>query len=521
MANKRLSMRKVKEILRLVYEKGFSQEQAALACNSSKGAVWTVLKKARAAALLSWADVEHHGEDELEAKLYGPVVERRSGKALPDWKWVHQELRQKHVTRVLLWEEYGEANAGKETLGLSQFCEIYAAWRKSLDLVMRQTHVPGERAFMDFAGDTITVNAPGGAFQAHLFVSVLGMSNYTFAHAFENEKRASWLGGHALAFEYFGGVPELVVPDNPKTIVHKAHRYEPDLNPEYIELARHYGTAIMPARVAKPRDKAKVEAGVLLAERWIYAALRRREFLSLAELNEAIGILLDKLNAKPFKKMDGSRASVFAAHEAATLKPLPPTRFQTPAWTIAKVGPDYHVDVEGHFYSVPYRFRGQRVRVRYTDTSVEVFLKDERIATHARSHARGRNTWVLEHLPRAHREYVDWAPSDFQHWAAAIGPSTEQLIEGVLKSRPHPALGFRSAFGILGLAKKHTPALVEAACKRCLSFHGYSYSAVDRVLKGLLREADKAPPRRNSAPTEELHANIRGAAAFRDDEPIH
>jgi transposase len=516
-----MSMRKVKEILRLIYEKDFSQEQAAVACNSSKGSVWNLLKKARAAGLLHWSDVEHHSEVELEARLYGPVTERRSGKVLPDWQWVHQELRHKHVTRALLWDGYCEANSDKETLGLSQYCELYAAWRKSLDLVMRQTHVPGERAFMDFAGDSITVAAPGGTFQARLFVSVMGMSNFTFAHAFENKKRASWLAGHALAFEYFGGVPDLVVPDNPRSIVHKANRYEPDLNPEYVELARHYGTAIMPARVARPRDKAKVEAGVLLAERWILAALRHRVFRSLAELNEAVGVLLEKLNSKPFKKLDGTRASVFATSEAPALKPLPPARFQTPAWANAKVAPDYHVDVQGHFYSVPYRFRGQRVRVRYTDSSVEIFLKNERIATHARSHKRGHNTWVLDHLPRAHREYVDWAPSDFQHWAAAIGPSTEQLIETVLKSRPHPALGFRSAFGILGLAKKHTAALVESAYARRLTFHGYSFTAVDRTLRGLLREAGKAPPRRNSAPTEETHVNIRGAAAFRDDEPVH
>jgi transposase len=520
-ANKRMSMRKIKEILRLIYEKGFSQEQAAVACGSSKGAVWTVLRKARSAGLLTWADVEHHGEDELEAKLYGPAVERRSGKVLPDWQWVHQELRRKHVTRVLLWEEYRESNVDKETLGLSQFCELYAAWRKSLDLVMRQNHEPGERAFMDFAGDTVTVDAPGVPFQAHLFVSVMGMSNFTFAHAFENEKRASWLAGHALAFEYFGGVPELVVPDNPKSIVHKAHRYEPDLNPEYVELARHYGTAIMPARVARPRDKAKVEAGVQLAERWILAALRHRVFRSLVELNEAIAVLLEKLNAKPFKKLDGSRASAFARHEAPVLKPLPSTRFQVPAWANAKVAPDYHVEVEGHFYSVPYRFRGQRIRVRYTDISVEVFLKDERIAAHARSHVKGKNTWIPEHLPKSHREYVDWSPADFARWAAAIGPATAQLIEGVLKSRPHPALGFRSAFGILGLAKKHSSALLESACARCLSFHGYSYQAVERTLRGILRDSCKAPPRRNSAPTQELHANIRGAASFRDEDPIH
>lgn len=522
MANKRMSMRKVKEILRLSYEKGYSQEDAARACNSSKGAVWNLLKKAKAAGLLTWPDVEHHSEDELEARLYGPPPERRSGKVTPDWSAVHRELRNKHVTRSLLWEEYREENADKDTLGLSQFCELYAAWRKSLDLVMRQTHEPGERVFMDFAGDTITIHDANGPFEARLFVAVMGMSNFTFAYAFADEKRVSWLTGHALAFEFFGGVPELVVPDNPKQLVHKPNRYEPDLNPEYVELARHYGTAILPARVARPRDKAKVEAGVLLAERWILASLRKRHFHSLVELNEAISVLLEKLNAKPFKKMEGSRASVFAEQEASVLKPLPPTRFEVPKWANVKVAPDYHVDVEGHFYSVPYRFRGQRVRARYTTTTVEVFLKDERIAVHARSQIRGKSTWVLDHLPTSHREYVDWAPDDFARWGAAIGPATEKLIVAILEYRPHPALGFRSAFGVLSLAKKHSKALLETACARCLSFHGYSYSAVERTLRAIVREAaNKSPRRSNSGPTGEMHANIRGQSAFLDDDAIH
>jgi transposase len=343
-------------------------------------------------------------------------------------------------------------------------------------------------------------------------VAVLGASNYTFSEASPDQSLPSWIGSHIHAFEYFKGVPEIVVPDNLKSGVSKACRYEPDLNPAYHEMARHYGTAVIPARAAKPKDKAKVEAGVLVVERWILAALRNRTFFSFGELNEAIGELLERLNTRPFKKLEGSRRSWFEKIERPVLKPLPETPYVLAEWKKARVNIDYHVELEGHYYSVPYLLIHEAVEIRYTRATVEIFFKGRRIASHLRDDHKGRHTTQKEHMPRNHREYLEWTPSRILAWAGTIGEATEKLAETIISRREHPEQGYRSCLGILRLGKLYGQARLEAASRRALAIGAFRYKSVRSILEnGLDREA--LP---ETLPLQAIcHANIRGPDYYR------
>jgi len=315
------------------------------------------------------------------------------------------------------------------------------------------------------------------------------------------------VGAHANAFEFYGGVPEIVVLDNLKSGVTRASRYEPEINATYQEVATHYGTALIPARPYKPRDKAKVEAGVQLAERWIIAVLRHRRFTSLAELNEVIAGLVTRLNDKPFKKLEGSRSSLFAELDQPVLRPLPATRYEFATWKRAKVNIDYHVEVERHYYSVPYQLAGSVVEVRLTSTTVEVFMKSQRVASHLRSYLKGRHVTEPAHMPDSHRRYLDWTPGRIVGWAEKNGPSTALFVEGLLQSRPHPEQGFRSALGVMRLAKKYSPERLEAACERALQLKSFSYKSVESMLSHGL---DQRPLRAASPRAHVAHHNIRG-----------
>jgi transposase len=509
-------MRKTKEVLRLRFELGLGQRQIARACAISQGAVHNYLKKA-AAAGLGWPLPEGWGEQRLEETLFGnhQPVERRP-RTLPDFASLHEQRQQhRHLTRQLLWEEYRQAHP--DGYGYSRFCELYQRWRKKQDVVLRQEHPPGEKGFLDWAGATISIydRHTGAAEQASLFVMVLGASNYTYAEATRDQQMAAWLGCHTNAFAYFGGVPRLLVPDNTRTGVSRACRYDPDLNPTYQELAMHYSVGVVPARPYRPRDKAKAEVGVQVAERWIIAALRHRKFFSLEELNRAIRELLERLNHRPFKKRQGSRASLFTSLERGALRPLPAERFDLSQWSRARVNIDYHIAFESNFYSVPYSLVHELVEVRATVSTLEIFHRGQRVASHLRGTGRGRAFTQNEHRPKSHQAHLEWTPSRMVHWAEQIGPHTARLFERILSEKPHPEMGYRSCLGIIRLAEQYSSARMEAAAQRAVETGACRYQSVKSILQNSL---DTQPlPQLPSLPPSSAHDNIRGAAYFSEE----
>jgi transposase len=495
----KLSMRKYTEVLRLRFELDLSQDQIARSCSISQGSVSNCLKHARAAGI-SWPLPESWDEARLEEALFGhPLRRYETRRPTPDFARLHQELQShRHLTLELRWEEYRQSHP--HGYGYSRFCELYHRWRRRLDVVLRQDHKAGEKLFVDYAGDTIPIHDPKGGptRQASIFVAVLGASNYTYAEATWSQGLEDWLGAHVRAFEFLGSVPRLVIPDNAKTGVSRACRYEPDLNPAYQEMARHYSVGVLPARPYKPRDKAKVESGVLVVERWIVAALRHRKFFSLAELNSAIRELLEKLNQKPFRKREGSRATRFAELDRPALQPLPSERFQLHHGTQARVNLDDHVQFDRHFYSVPYPLTGQRV------------------ASHARSHQPYKATTVNEHRPKSPQQHLAWPPSRLLNWAKTVGPATAQLFAEILKSKPPPEMGYRSCLGILRLGPRYAAERLEAAAQRALWTGACSYHSVKSILeRSLDRPALDEPP--SSTPL--AHENLRGASYFASRSP--
>lgn len=417
-------MRKLREVLRLRYELKLGYQQIGRSCSIAVSTVHKYLKRAEASGV-RWPLPEDWDEARLEAVLFpGPepaAVEEPSARTPPDLAAIHEELQKnKHVTLQLLWEEYRRANP--EGYRYSRFCYLYQRWRSKLDVVLRQEHKAGEKMFVDWAGATIPVydRHTGAVWQASLFVAALGASSYTWAEATRDQQMEAWLKAHVHAFEHFQGIPELAVPDNCKTGVTKAHRYDPDLNPTYYNFAQHCGFAILPARPRKPRDKAKVESAVQVTQRWIVAALRHRKFFSLEDLNLAIRELLGKLNHRPFRKKDGTRASVWEAIDKPALKPLPREPFDLSEWCRARVNIDYHVAFDANFYSVPYNLVHEVVEVRSTPTTVEILHKGSRVASHLRSRERNKAVTIHEHRPKSHREHLEWSPSRMVRWAETI-----------------------------------------------------------------------------------------------------
>ena len=505
-------MRKIREILRLKYECGRSNRDIGQSCGIGSSTVSEYLQRVRMAGL-AWPLPEGLSDQALEQRLFPPPISRDTARLLPDFHEIHNELQSRRgVTLNLLWQEYKEQHP--DGYQYSWFCQHYRAWSARLDVVMRHEHRAGEKLFVDYAGQTREVVDPitGAIRQAQIFVAVLGASNYTYAEATWSQQIEDWIGSHVRALAFFGGVPEAIVPDNLKSGVNKACRYEPDINPTYHDLARHYQTVVLPARVRKPRDKAKAEAGVLLVERWILARLRKHTFFSLAELNREITRLLQRLNTHPFKKLPGSRQSCFAQLDRPALKPLPPVPYELARWKKATVHLDYHVEVEGHYYSVPYRLVKKQVDIRYTATTVECLYLGERVASHPRLDQRGRHTTIKEHMPIQHQQYQEWTPARFIRWAATIGPETARLTETLLANRAHPQQAYRSLLGILRLAKSYDKSRLEAACSRALRINALSYRSIESILKsGLDRTALPEAPA-NGPPVE--HDNIRGAAYY-------
>jgi transposase len=513
-------MRKIKEILRLKFELGLKDRAIARSCSIPRSSVSNYITRAQAAGL-SWPlprDMDDATVEKLLFPTVAPSPERRQLQR-PDFPIMHAELqRHRHLTLQLLWMEYKENNPNGYQY--SRFCELYSRWAHKLDIVLRQEHRAGERLFVDHAGPTVSVldRETGEMREASIFVAVLGASNYTYAEATWKRDLPSWIGSHTRTLEFLQGVPTVIVPDNWKAGVQEACYYEPDLNPTYRDFADHYGTVIIPARVRKPRDKAKVENGVLVVERWILAALRHRTFFTLSGLNEAIRELLVKLNERKFRKLDTTRAKLFEELERPALKPLPAEPFTFAEWKKARVHPDYHIEIERHYYSVSYRLIGEKVEARFSETVVEIFYKGKRITTHARSFAEGKHTTRPEHRPKKHQDLA-WTSSRLTDKGKAIGPSTVSVLERIMQTRKYPELGYRSCMGVLRLAKGFTNERLEAACRRALVMNVCSYQSIKSILKKGLDRQDLEPPA-VPAVHAEVHVNVRGADYYRERKEV-
>jgi transposase len=504
-------MRTIKEVLRLRWETGLSQREISISCRIARSTVADYVLRAQAAGL-SWPLPEELDEEALERLLFPPPLSALTCRPLPDWSTIHEELRGKGVTLGLLWQEYRERHP--DGYHYSQFCARYHEWAKTIEPVLRQQYVAGEKLFVDYAGQTVPIvdRQSGEIREAQIFVAVSGATNYTYAEATWTQGLADWIGAHRRGFEFMQGVHALLIPDNTKSGVTSPCFYDPELNRTYQKLAEHYGTAVLPARVRRPRDKAKVEAGVQGVERWLLARLRHRSLFSLAELNEALRALLLEYNRRPFQKLEGCREALFLRLEQPLLKPLPAQPYEYAEWRKARVSIDYHVEVDRHYYSVPYQLLRAQVEVCLTARTVEILHKGKRVASHVRSFAAGRHTTVLAHMPRHHREYVDWSPERLSRWAQQTGAATAAVVEQIMAARAHPVQGYRACLGILRLGKLHTPARLEAACARALALNALSYKSIKAILSHGLDSQPLPPTNVRHIPIQ--HAHIRGAGYY-------
>jgi len=509
MATERLSMRKIREILRQKWVLACSHRQVAASLSVSLGTVTGVLRRATHAGL-DWPQVQQLPDDTLEARLYGAAPPGGRGRPVPDCAYLHTERKKPGVTLELLHLEYLEQHP--DGYRYTRFCDLYRRWLKRRGLSMRQVHRAGEKCFVDYAGTKprIIDATTGEVIEVELFVAVLGASNYTYAEATRTQQVPDWIASHQRAFQFFGGVTMAIVPDQLKSGVVVPCRYEPGVQRTYDEFAQHYGTVILPARPAKPRDKAKVEAGVLVATRWILARLRHETFFSLAALNARIAELLADLNARPMRLYRASRRALFEQLDQPALRPLPAEAFVYSDWKIgARVNIDYHIELHGHYYSVPSALLHEHVDACLTATTVEIFHRGQRIAAHRRSTVRGHHTTDPAHMPKAHRQHLEWSPSRLIDWARTIGTQTAALVQAILADRPHPEQGYRSCLGILRLAKRYGPERLDAACARAVAVEARSYRHVDSILKhGLDRlTPPAASPQLTLTP---VHEHVRG-----------
>jgi transposase len=502
-------MRKIKEVLRLKWAHEQSNRHIAKSCSISHSTVADYVLRAKLAGL-SWP-LDPDLDDAAIENLLFPATDKQATekRQMPDLEYLYREMKKKSVTLQLLWYEYKQANP--DGYQYSQFCNLYRQWVKKLDLTLKQEHRAGEKLFIDYAGQTVSIVDPktGEITEAQIFVATLGASNYTFAEASLAQDLPSWIKSHIHAFEFFGAIPEILVPDNLKAGITNPCRYEPDINPTYQDLAEHYDTTVIPARSRKPRDKAKVESAVLVAERWILAALRNHTFFSLAELNTAIAAKLQDLNNRKFQKLDATRRELFETIDKPALKPLPSRPYEYAEWKKARVNIDYHIEIDRHYYSVPYQLVKEQVDVRITSSALEVLFKNKRVASHPRDYRQGSFTTLTEHMPKSHKRYLDWTPSRIIRWAEKNGPKTQKLVTRILDSRSHPEQGFRSCLGIMRLGKRYSSERLEAACERVLLINAYSYKSVESILKkGLDQQPFLFDQIENDQPLN--HHNIRG-----------
>ena len=498
---RRINMRKIRDVLRLKLEARLSHERTAAALQISKGVVTKYLTLATAAGL-DWNQIQALDDTALHNRMLGSP-QRVSGFVQPDYGRIHQELRRKGMTLMLLWEEHGAQHADQAIHSYSQFCENYRRYAKTLKRSMRQIHRAGEKLFIDYAGPTVGL-IDGN--RAHIFVAALGASSYTFACATPRETMADWLGATAQALRFMGGVPQLIVPDNPKALIANADRYEPRANETVHDFARHYGTSFLPARPYHPQDKGKVESAVQVVERWILMRLRHQKFATVDDVNEAITPLLEQLNAKAFQKLPGSRASAFAQLDAPALQSLPAQTWELAVYKTVRVHIDQHVEFEGHRYSVPQSLVGQVLEARVTAHTVELLHRGQRVASHLRCAHKGGFTTVPEHLSAAHRAHLEWTPERLIHWGNSIGIATGALVTRLLETRKHPEHGYRACLGLLALAKRFTRPRLEAACVVALELGTTNSTHVRDILVNGRDQVQPITPEWTSP----QHAHVRG-----------
>lgn len=523
MSMPRITMKKLREVLRLKFDLKLSNREIANMLNISSSTVSlyvTTFKRKET----SWSQANSLGDIELN-KLLFPVkyLDPKRTFAKPNFKYIHKELKRKGVTLQLLWEEYYDMHKD-HSYSRTQFCVLYQGWSRKLNISMRQRHKAGDKLFIDYAGQTIPIVDinTGEIKKAQIFIAVLGASNYTYAEATWSQSLPDWIGSHVRAFEYFGGVVALLVPDNLRSGIDKACRYEPDANPLYADMVSYYGTAVLPARPYKPKDKAKAEVGVQIIERWILARLRNHKFFSLTELNHEITKLLSIANNKPFKKLPGTRLSQFEAIDKPALRPLPAQPYIYSDFKKTRLWLDYHVEVDGHYYSAPYQLIKEMLEVRMTENTIEIFHNNQRIASHIRNYRKGTHTTINEHMPTKHQKHMQWTPGRFLNWAKSIGPQTLILTKHILEKKEHPEQGYRACLGLLNLARTYSKERLESGCNRANFYQIYTRRCVSNILKEGL---DKQPlPVNDNEPKNLTHENIRGPSYFahnnNDDEDI-
>ncbi|HVZ36652.1 MAG TPA: IS21 family transposase [Polyangiaceae bacterium] len=512
MPNERISMSKLKQLIEL-QTSNLSVRELARALGLLIGAVSKYLRAVRAAGIQA-AEAEKLSETELELRVFGPAAPVKPATLVaPDCAWIHSELkRHRHVTLQLLWEEYAQAH-GAAAYRRSAFCAIYRRWEKRLKRSMRQRHFAGEKLFIDYAGSTVPIWGHSGeeSFRAQLFVSALGASGYAYAEATRTQQLPDWLGSHVRALEFYGAAPTIFVPDNPRVGVTKADRYEPQLQRSYEELAAHYQAVIIPARPYRPKDKSRAELTVLLVCRWILARLRHQRFFSLEELNAAIRPLLTELNERAFQRLPGSRRSVFETLDRPAMRALPSTAYVYGEWKERTVAFDYHVDIERHYYSVPHALVGHSVWARFSANTVEVFFRNERVASHVRSYQRGAHTTLPEHMPKSHRAHAEWSPKRLIQWGASIGANTAGIVEHLLRSKPHPEQGYRACLGLLALAREYGEARLETASALAIRLGSPTRKSVKSILES---GRDLRPTTTELALELPAHGNVRGPGYY-------
>ena len=504
-------MRKIKTILRLHYESKLSQRQIARSVELSVGVINKYLS--RAASLgLSWPLPAEYEDEVTLLKLLQPAPQAPTIAlgAVINFPAIHRELRRKSVTLQLLWEEHNSKTL--RPISYNHFCLLYRAWKKTQPKSMRQTHKAGDKIFVDYAGPTIEIIDPdtGEIRRAQIFVGILGASNYTYAEATWTQQLPDWISSHRRMLEFFGGVPALIVPDNLRSGISKACRYEPEVNPTYADFIDYYGTAVLPARPYKPKDKAKAENAVLIVERWIMARLRNEIFSGLAQLNKAISNLVSDLNSRPFKKMPGSRISTFEDIEKSALRPLPAHPYEYKHYKKARVHIDYHIELEQHYYSVPYQWIGKEVDLRFSAECIECWYQGKQIALHTRSYRKGSHTTLADHMPKAHRKHMEWTPGRFLNWSTQVGTATTRLVKHLLECKPHPEQGYRSCLGLLNLSKRYGNIRLEKACERAWQLGARTRRSVDSILSHNLEEQPTNNENIKISEHSIQHENLRG-----------
>jgi len=501
-------MKKISEILRLRYDLKRSYRDIASSLNMSISTVSSYLHRAKAAGITDWPLPANLSEQALEEKLFLPSKTNQRNKPIPDWELINRELRKKGITLILLWREYKDMHP--DGLCYTQFCENYRSYAKKLSPAMKQVHKAGEKTFVDYAGMTMPWldTSTGEICEAQIFVGSLGASQYTYVEATATQQIQDWIGSHIRMWAYFGGVSKVVVPDNLKAGVTKAHRYDPDINANYQHVGEHYGFAIVPARAGKPKDKAKVENAVGCIERQILAPLRHITFTSIAQINEEIKKRLASFNSQQFQKMKTSRRELFETIDKPALKSLPEYQYEYATWKKAKINIDYHFVFDEHYYSVPYQYIHEIIEIRATTTTIECFYQNKRIAAHQRSHARYKFTTIKAHMPSSHQKQSEWSPERIKRWANKVGPKTQQFIEHMIAMRAFPEQAFRSCLGLLRLGSRFGEVRLEKACASALISGAYRYQHVESMLKNNLE--GKTEEASEPTPIIETHENIRG-----------